>query len=186
MEAGIRTVKESGNEEFVLLHCVSNYPADPVDVNLRAMATMEAAFAVPVGYSDHTIGTDVTIAAVAMGACMIEKHFTLDRTMPGPDHTASLEPEELTAMVRSIRTVEKSIGHGRKEPADSESSTASVARRSLVATQYIPEGAIIDAALITIKRPGTGLPPSMLEYVLGRKTRTGIPKEALLSLDMLE
>ena len=185
VETAVRTIEEVGNHDFVLLHCVSNYPADPSDVNLRAMQTLATAFDVPVGYSDHTLGIEVAIAAVALGACVIEKHFTLDRGLPGPDHRASLEPAELVALVRGIRTVEAALGHGRKEPAASEANTAAVARRSLVAAQEIPAGAVLTEELIAIKRPGTGLPPAMRPYLIGRTARTTIPAGALLTLEML-
>lgn len=185
VETAARTLKEAGNANFALLHCVSNYPANPADANLRAMHTMTAAFGVPVGYSDHTSGSVVAIAAVALGACVIEKHFTLDKTLPGPDHQASLEPDELAALVQSIRTVEVSLGHGRKEPAASELNTSLVARRSLVAAQDIPAGTILTQELITIKRPGTGLSPTMRPYLIGRTTRQAVTMGTLLTWDML-
>ncbi len=185
VEAAVRTIEKAGNHDFVLLHCVSNYPADPADTNLRAMQTIAMAFGVPVGYSDHTLGIEVAIAAVALGACVIEKHFTLDRNLSGPDHRASLEPDELAALVQGIRTVEASLGHGRKEPAASEADTAAVARRSLVAAKDIPPGTKLTEELITIKRPGTGLPPSMSPYLIGHTVRMTIPAGALLTLEML-
>ena len=116
VEVAVRTIRDAGNDSFVLLHCVSNYPADPANANLKSMRTMEMAFDLPVGDSDHTRGIEVPLAAVALGACAIEKHFTLDRDLPGPDHKASLEPEELKAMVSGIRTVEAALGDGRKQP----------------------------------------------------------------------
>jgi len=130
VDEAVRIIQDAGNEQLILLHCVSNYPADPSDVNLHAMETMRKAFAVPIGYSDHTLGIEIPIAAVAMGACVIEKHFTLDRQLPGPDHRASLEPPELKAMVDGIRKVEQALGDGRKMPASSEEDTRRVARRS--------------------------------------------------------
>ena len=185
VETAVRTIGATGNQALVLLHCVSNYPADPADINLRAMATMGAAFAVPVGYSDHTMGDEVALAAVALGACVIEKHFTLDRTLPGPDHGASLEPEELGHLIQGIRRVESALGHGRKEPVASEINTASVARKSLVAEHEIGVGTQLTDRHIGIKRPGNGLPPMMLPYVLGRTARVHIPAGAVLSLEML-
>lgn len=186
VDEAVRAIRRAGNEELILLHCVSNYPANPADANLRAMHTMQAAFGVPVGYSDHTLGIEVALAAVAMGACVIEKHFTLDRTLPGPDHRASLEPEELSALVKSIRNVEAALGHGRKEPAASEAETAAVARRSLVAACDIPPGTVLTEQHITVKRPGTGLPPSMSKYLIGRRARVLIPADTLLALEHLE
>jgi N,N'-diacetyllegionaminate synthase len=185
VEAAVHTIEEAGNQDLVLLHCVSNYPAEPADVNLRAMLTMATAFGVPIGYSDHTLGTEVALAAVAMGACVIEKHFTLDRNLPGPDHRSSLEPIELAAMVQGIRKVESALGHGRKEPVPNEAETTAVARKSLVAARDIPAGTKMTEELIAIKRPGTGLPPFMRPYLVGRTARTDIPAGTLLTLEML-
>lgn len=142
-----------------LLHCVTQYPAPPESVNLRAMETMASAFGLPVGYSDHTMGVAVSIAAVARGATVIEKHFTLDRTLPGPDHVASLEPGELALLVQSIRTVEKALGSPRKEPNAGEIENRAIARRSVVARRPIAAGQIIAAADLTAKRPHDGLSP---------------------------
>ena len=186
VEAAVRVIQKAGNWQYVLLHCVSNYPAEPADVNLKAMDTMNAAFGAPVGYSDHTMGTEIPIAAVALGASVIEKHLTMDRSLPGPDHGASLQPKEFAAMVEGIRRVESAIGHGRKEPANSEANTASVARKSLVAAKNIPAGTILTEGLVAIKRPGTGLAPVMLPYLVGRKARTVIPEGALITLELLK
>lgn len=184
VETAVRAIEAAGNHSFALLHCVSNYPANPADINLRAMQTMARAFNVPVGYSDHTSGIEVSHAAIALGACIIEKHFTLDRNLPGPDHHASAEPAELAALVRGIRIVEAALGDGRKQPAASEANTAAVARRSLAAACDIPAGAVVAETMITLKRPGTGLPPAMREYLIGRVARAAIPAGDLLSLDM--
>jgi len=185
VEAAVRTIEEAGNQEFVLLHCVSNYPADPADVNLRAMNTLATAFGMPVGYSDHTLGIELAIAAVALGACVIEKHFTLDRNLPGPDHRASLEPDELRALVHGIRIVEAALGHGRKEPVASEANTAAVARRSLVAARDIEPGAVLTEELIALRRPGTGLPPMLRPYLIGRTVKVPVPAGTLFTLEML-
>ncbi|MGD0516141.1 MAG: N-acetylneuraminate synthase [Thermoguttaceae bacterium] len=185
VETAVNTIREAGNPGLVLLHCVSNYPAAPADVNLRAMQTMAKAFQVPVGYSDHVLGNEVAFAAVAMGACVVEKHFTLDRNLPGPDHRASLEPDELTALVQGIRTVEKALGDGCKRPAASEADTAAAARKSLVAAKDILAGTVLSLDMIAVKRPGTGLPPSMSDFVLGRKLRRNVAKNSLLTLDDL-
>lgn len=185
VEAAVQAIRRVGNEQIVLLHCVSNYPADPADANLRAMHTLQQAFGVPVGYSDHTVGLEVALAAAALGAAVIEKHFTLDRGLSGPDHQASIEPHELAALVRGIHTVEAALGDGRKIPARSEESTARVARRSLVAACDIPAGARLTEDHIAIRRPGTGLPPSLRPYLLGRVARTDIPAGTLLTLEML-
>jgi N-acetylneuraminate synthase len=184
VEEAIGTIEISGNRKLILLQCVSNYPAHPKDVNLRAMDTMATAFNCPVGYSDHTQGIEVSLAAVAMGACVIEKHFTLDRDLPGPDHKASLEPKELAALVKGIRVVESAMGSGRKAPAASESDTAYVVRKSLVAKRNIPGGSIITEDMIAVKRPGNGLPPSMLQKILGLEVKTDIEEDTLISLEM--
>jgi sialic acid synthase SpsE len=168
------------------LHCVSDYPAEPSEVNLRAMQTMRSAFDVPVGFSDHTEGIDVALAAVATGACVIEKHFTLDRTLPGPDHRASLEPAELREMVRSIRRVEKALGGGRKMPTASEIETAKVARRSLVAARDIPAGATLEREMVVTRRPGTGMSPATIETLLGRRVIRDILSGTLLNADMFD
>lgn len=186
VEQALSVIYTTGSHDVVLLHCVSNYPADPADTNLRAMQTMATAFGAPIGYSDHTLGIEVSLAAVALGACVIEKHFTLDRTLSGPDHSASLEPKELLALVNGIRTVEMAMGNGRKKPAASEANSAAVGRRSLVAAYDIPAGTIFKKEHIAIKRPGTGLPPFMREYIVDRKSRNMISKDTLLSLDLFE
>ena len=149
------------------------------------MATLRRNFALPVGYSDHTLGITIAIAAAALGASVIEKHFTLDRSLPGPDHAASLDPDDLRQMVRAIRDVEAALGSGRKVPAASELNTAAVARRSLVAACDLPFGTILTREMVAIKRPGTGLPPSELERVLGRTVRQPIPMDALILPEML-
>ena len=185
VEMAVRTIEATDNHVFALLHCVSNYPANPADTNLRAMQTMTHAFNVPVGYSDHTLGIEVSLAAVALGACIVEKHFTLDRNLPGPDHQASAEPAELAALVCGIRTVEAALGDGRKEPAASEANTAAVARRSLVAARDLAAGTVLTQELIAVKRPGTGLPPAMLPHLVGRVTKHSVPAGNLLKLSDL-
>ena len=182
----ISVLRNSGCENVILLHCVSNYPADPAEVNLRAMQTMRTAFDVPVGFSDHTEGVEVALAAVALGACVVEKHFTLDRSLPGPDHRASLEPAGLRTLIQGIRKVEKALGNGKKLPTTSELDTAKMARRSLVAARDISAGSILKREMILLKRPGTGLPPTMLESVLGRRIRMNIVGGSLLNLDMFD
>jgi sialic acid synthase SpsE len=182
----VRTIEEAGNHQFALLHCVSCYPAEPAEANLRAMHTMAAAFRVPVGFSDHTLGLEVSLAAAALGASIIEKHFTLDRTWPGPDHRASLEPDELAALVRGVRRVEQSLGDGRKVATPNETKTAAVVRRSLVAAQDLAAGTRLTERHIAIKRPGTGIVPSMRGYVIGRILRVDVRAGTLLELGMLE
>lgn len=182
----VSVLNTAGCENPVLLHCVSNYPAQPAEVNLRAMQTMRSAFDVPVGFSDHTEGIDVALAAVALGACVIEKHFTLDRTLAGPDHRASLEAAKLGELVRSIRRVETALGSGRKVPAASEIETAKAARRSLVAARDIPAGATLEREMVVMRRPGTGMSPAMLNTLLARKTTRDVAAGTLLEEDMFE
>ena len=146
-------------QHVTLLHCVTQYPAPPESINLRAMATMAAAFGLPVGYSDHTLGIEVSLAAVARGATIIEKHFTLDRKLPGPDHAASLEPAELKQLVNGIRNIEKALGSSIKAPADTEMANRPVARRSVVAAHPIKQGSVFTADSFAMKRPGTGISP---------------------------
>ncbi len=186
VSVAVNLLAESGVRELVLLHCTSNYPASPESVNLRAMRAMEDTFHVPIGYSDHTEGIAIPIAAAALGACVLEKHFTLDRNLPGPDHRASLEPSELKEMVLSVRKVEAALGTGEKKPTSEELNTAAVARRSLVAARSLTAGTVISEDMIVIRRPGTGLPPSMLPSVLGRRLKTGIDAGTLLTLEMLD
>lgn len=185
VEEATRIIRGAGNEQLVLLHCVSNYPAEAADVNLRAMHTMAEAFRVPVGYSDHTLGAEVALAAVALGACVIEKHFTLDRNLPGPDHKASLNPDELGAMIAGIAKVEAALGHGRKVSVPSEADTAVAARRSLIAAHDIPAGTRLTRDMIAIKRPGTGLAPAMLPSIVGRTVRVNVQGGSILNLEML-
>ena len=186
VKRALQTIRATGNTAVALLHCVSSYPAEPATVNLRAMETLAAAFQVPVGYSDHTLGNEVSFAAVARGACIIEKHFTLDRTLPGPDHAASAEPHELKSLVLGIRKIESSLGDGVKAPVASEANIAAVARKSLVAAVDMSAGAILTEQMIAIKRPGTGLPPSMMADVVGRRLRQAVRAGDLLSRKDLE
>lgn len=186
VEAAVTTLRTGGQQALALLHCVSNYPAAPADCNLRAMDTMSAALHVPVGYSDHTEGIEVCLAAVARGACIIEKHLTLNRLLPGPDHRASSEPEELARLIHSVRHVEEALGHGRKEPAASEANTAAVARKSLVAARDMPAGTRLTRELIAIKRPGTGLSPALLDQVVGKTLRKDVRESNLLTWEILQ
>lgn len=185
VEAAVNVFERAGNEDIILLHCTSSYPASPEDVNLFAMQTMARAFNHLAGYSDHTLGIEIPLAAVALGAKVIEKHITLDRHLPGPDQSASLEPDELAAMVRGIRKIERALGSGRKTPARCEVNTALVARKSLIAAMDIPAGAVIKLDMIAIKRPGTGLVPSMRDFLTGRTARISIPKGTVIRLEMM-
>ena len=183
VEAAVTAVESAGNPQIILLHCVSNYPAAAADVNLRAMLSMRSAFGLPVGYSDHTLGIEVSLASVALGACVVEKHFTLDRGLPGPDHRASAEPEELRRLIAGIRTVEAALGTGRKAPCSAELDTAKAARRSLVAATDLPAGTCLTESMIAIRRPGTGLPPSMKPYLMSRTLRVSLAAGDLLRLE---
>jgi N-acetylneuraminate synthase len=158
-------------EKVTLLHCTTEYPAPLEDINLHAMATMGNAFKLPVGYSDHSKGIVVPTAAVAMGAILIEKHFTLDKNLPGPDHKASLEPDELSNMVDAIRDVEKALGDGVKGPRPSEIKNKAVARKSLVAATSIRAGEVFSESNLDIKRPGSGTSPYQYWHMLGRKAQ---------------
>lgn len=170
VEAAILALEEAGTprDRIIVLHCTTEYPAPLKEVNLRAMLTMRDALKVRVGYSDHTSGIIVPIAAVAMGACLIEKHFTLDRSMPGPDHRASLEPGELAAMVRGIRDIECALGDGLKRPGQAEVRNRNVVRRSIVAARSIRRGEVLEAHYLTTMRPGDGLSPMLWDEVVGR------------------
>ena len=165
-----------------LLHCVTQYPAPARSVNLRAMDTMAAAFGLPVGYSDHSIGVDIAIAAVARGARIIEKHFTLDRNLPGPDHAASLEPMELRQMIDVFRNVESALGSSVKCPADEELPNIGVARRSIVAARPIAEGELLTADALTSKRPGNGLSPMQTWDLIGRRAGRAYEPDELMEL----
>jgi N-acetylneuraminate synthase len=160
--------QEALRERVTLLHCVTQYPAQPEAVNLRAMDTMARAFGLPVGYSDHTLGIEVSIAAVALGATVIEKHFTLDRSLPGPDHAASLQPRELEQLVAAVRVVGRALGRPLKAPAEAEMGNREVARRSIVAARPIARGEPLSADALAFKRPGTGLSPLSCWDLLGR------------------
>ncbi len=166
--AAVAAVRATGNDDLILLHCVSEYPARAGDANVRAMLTLAEAFRTPVGYSDHTPGLEVALAAVALGAAVIEKHFTLDRGLPGPDHRASLEPAQLTELVRAIRVVEEALGDGVKAPTAGELGNRMVARRSLAAAVDLPAGVALSRESLCALRPATGIPPASLPAVIGR------------------
>lgn len=178
----IETLRKYGSNDIIVLHCTTEYPAPFEDVNLRAMKTIETEFGVPIGYSDHTLGIEVAIAAVALGATVIEKHFTLSRQMDGPDHKASIEPDELRAMVRAIRNVEISMGSGNKEPADSEKRNVAIARKSIVALCEIKEGDVFSEKNIAVKRPGGGLSPMSWFEVIGRRAPRDFEKDEMIDI----
>ena len=183
VEEAVEVIVNSGNEQIILLHCNFNYPAKIEDVNLRAMITLKQAFGFPVGYSDHTMGIEVSLSAVALGAVVIEKHFTLDRNLPGPDHRASLEPAELKDMVVKIRNIERALGSAVKHPFGEEIQNREICRRSIVATVDIPQGTVITSDMLTAKRPGTGIPPKYATALVGRKVVRAIKKDDLITWD---
>ncbi len=172
-------------DRITVLHCNTEYPTPMHDVNLRAMLTMREAFGTRVGFSDHTLGIEASIAAVAMGASIIEKHFTLDRILPGPDHRASLEPAELKAMIRAVRNVELALGDGIKKPSQSELSNISITRKSIVAARPIPCNATITADMLAVKRPGTGIAPGHLDELAGLTAATDIHQDQVLTWELL-
>ena len=167
IQDAIAVLEKSGTKDIVVLHCNTEYPTPFSDVNLLAMKQMENVLHKPIGYSDHTVGIEVPIAAVALGAVAIEKHFTLDKMMEGPDHKASLEPDELKAMVAAIRNIEKSLGDGNKHRTKSESQNVGVARKSIVAKCAIKKGEVFSEENLTVKRPGTGISPMKWHEILG-------------------
>jgi len=181
----VQVLREARPVPVTLLHCVTEYPAPYAEINLRAMETLRAAFGLPVGYSDHTPGIEIAVAAAALGAVVIEKHFTLDRALPGPDHAASLEPPELRRMVESIRHVEAAIGDGVKAPAPCERPNMAVARKSVVAARALPAGHALTAADLDIKRPGSGLAPKHLPALVGRVLRTAVARDEVITWELL-
>lgn len=171
---------------IAVLHCTSAYPASDETLNLRAIATMQATLGLPVGYSDHSLGIEASLAAVSLGATVIEKHLTLDRTLPGPDHAASLEPQEFGALVRGIRRIATMLGDGVKAPRPEEKDAARVARRSIVAIADIPAGATLHAGMLACRRPATGIPPRDWERVVGSTARAAIAAGTVLQWDQLQ
>lgn len=184
IEAALHVVEQAGTprERITLLHCNTEYPTPFTDVNLTAMVNMGRAFGVKVGYSDHTKGLEVPVAAVALGAAVIEKHFTLDREMQGPDHAASLEPHELRAMVSAIRNIEHALGDGIKRRTESERNNVYIARRSLVARIAIARGELLTAENLTAKRPGSGISPMLWDEVVGKPAKRSFAPDELIEL----
>jgi N,N'-diacetyllegionaminate synthase len=184
IEAALAILEAAGTPRarITVLHCNTEYPTPMQDVNLRAMVTLREAFQVAVGYSDHTLGIEVPIAAVALGATVIEKHLTLDRCLPGPDHPASLEPDEFAAMVRAIRNIEQALGDGLKRPSPSEAKNKPIARKSLVAVVPIRAGEPFTPANLTAKRPGTGISPMRWDEVIGRLALRDFAADELIAL----
>ena len=180
VDDAVRVLRDAGNSHIVVLQCTTNYPSRPEDANLRAMVTMRQALGVHVGYSDHTQTDTACVAAVALGACVIEKHFTLDKRLPGPDQSSSADPAEFQRLVSVIREVEAVLGSALKEPAVPERRNATAMRRSVASATPIPAGTVIEERMLTCKRPGTGIAPARLREVVGRVAKRDIPADALI------
>ncbi|MDE7141740.1 MAG: N-acetylneuraminate synthase family protein, partial [Muribaculaceae bacterium] len=185
VEAALRVLEEAGTPRRMvgLLHCNTQYPTPMRDVNLRAMDALRTLGAGAVGYSDHTVGTEVPVAAAALGARIIEKHFTLDKTLPGPDHRASLDPAELAMMVRQIRNIGQALGSAEKRVSPSERPNIEVARKSIVAARDIARGELLTEENITVKRPGGGVSPMLWDSVIGTRAVADFPYDHLITLD---
>ena len=180
VEKAVDILLKNGVNNVELLHCTTDYPTEIEDVNLRAMLTMKSAFHLPVGYSDHTLGFEAAIAAVAMGATVIEKHITLDKEMHGPDHKASMDPSEFTEYVLHIRNTEKLLGDGSKKPTEKEKVMMQQVRRSVLAAHDLKEGTILTEEMICLKRPGNGIAPEYIPVLLGRRLKRDIGKEEII------
>jgi N-acetylneuraminate synthase len=186
IDRAVRVIRSSDCDRLILLHCVSNYPADPADVNLRAIQTLALAFDVIVGYSDHTPGIECALGAVALGAAVIEKHLTIDRDLPGPDHKASMEPREIMALVQGVRTLESALGDGVKILAPFEANVRKVARRSLVLKHDIKAGDLIEASMLTAVRPAGGIDPYLMEFVVGHRAKHSMKAGQMLTWQDLQ
>lgn len=182
IKKAVSVLRENGTGEITVLHCTTEYPAPFSDVNLKAMLTIKKELGVKVGYSDHTKGIEASIAAVALGASVIEKHLTLDKNMEGPDHKSSLEPNEMKAMIRALRNIELALGDGIKKPSESEKKNICVARKSIVAKRYIQKGEIFTEENLTVKRPGNGISPMQWFEVLGRRAVRDFQEDELIEL----
>ncbi|TGM80983.1 N-acetylneuraminate synthase [Leptospira bouyouniensis] len=184
IEEAILVLERSGlsREQLTVLHCTTEYPTPFSDVNLCAMQSIKNAFGVSVGYSDHTQGIEISLAAVALGATIIEKHFTLDKNLPGPDHKASLDPKELKELVTGIRNIEIALGDGIKRPTPSEFKNIPIARKSIIATRFIEKGEVFSKDNLTTKRPGSGISPMRLNELIGKKANRDFQKDELIEL----
>lgn len=185
IETALEVFYKNNNDNIILLHCAINYPPKYEDLNLRAMETMRQAFQLPVGFSDHTLGITSDIAAVALGACVIEKHYTLDRGLPGPDHPFALEPDELKSMVKAIRDTESALGSSIKKHTEAEEEMYKLGRRGLVAACNIPKGTVIIREMLEVKRPGYGIHPKMIDIVVGRTAKINIEEDDILTWEMI-
>lgn len=180
VEKSVQVLESTGNRDIKIMHCISDYPTNVEDLNLRAMITMKNAFKLPVGLSDHTLGFEAVIAAVALGAEFIEKHITLDRNMEGPDHRASMPPLEFKEYVEHIRNTELLLGDGRKKPTEREKQILKAARRSIVAADDLEKGSIITDKMIEFKRPGYGITPEMVDILIGRELKRDLKKDEVI------
>jgi sialic acid synthase SpsE len=181
IEDAVTAIKETGNNDLIVLHCVSSYPVEPSEINLRKMLTIKQAFDVIIGFSDHAEGAVASLAAVALGAKVIEKHFTLDRNLAGPDHYFSANPREFTGLIKNIRYLEKAMGTYEIKPTAKEMEMRDIARRSIVAAKDIARGSIITRSTIQYKRPGLGLAPKFVGTILNKKARRNIKKDELIT-----
>jgi N,N'-diacetyllegionaminate synthase len=185
VDVAVRAIRAVSDAQLALLQCTTNYPSRLEDANLRAITTMHAAFDLPVGYSDHTEGELCCLAAVALGACVIEKHLTLDKTLPGPDHTSAAEPEQFASLVRNIRIAEAALGTGRKAPCEAERANSVNMRRSLAARRQIKADELITEEMLTCKRPSNGIAPHLVDEVVGRRAARNIAEGEPLNWMML-
>ncbi|OGW92377.1 MAG: N-acetylneuraminate synthase [Omnitrophica bacterium RIFCSPHIGHO2_02_FULL_63_14] len=185
VEAAVQAIEAEGNRQLVLLHCVSEYPARPSDCNLRAMETLHSAFRYPVGFSDHTLGHDVAVAAVVLGACVIEKHLTLDQSLPGPDHQVSLDEQGFARLVGAIRVVESALGSGRKRPTPGELKTRAAVQKRVVAARNLSAGTRLASNDLMLRRASRGLPAESLAMLVGREVRRAIKGHEVIVREML-
>ncbi len=183
---GVQAIFSTGNHRLIVLQCTTNYPSRIEDANLRVLSTFERRWNVAVGYSDHTAGPWAAAASVALGACVVEKHFTLDKSLSGPDHTTSLDPKEFKEFVKAIRQVETALGSSEKFPTEEERGNAKAMRRSLTTTRYLPKGTKLTATMITLKRPFTGLPASSWNFVLGKRLVKNLPPDTTITAGCIE
>jgi N-acetylneuraminate synthase/N,N'-diacetyllegionaminate synthase len=181
----LKIIRKEGVQDIILLHCVTSYPARKEDINLRVIETLRRKFKLPIGFSDHTLGPVVSIAAVALGAVLIEKHFTLDRNLSGPDHSMSMQPNELKEMIAAIHEAKKALGTGVKRLTEDEKKIKKLARRSVVARVSIRKGTIITESMLDTKRPGTGIDPRRMNLIIGKRTRQDIARDELITLKKL-
>ncbi len=185
VERAVQVIRDEGNEDIVLLHCVSIYPPPYPSIHLRNLSTLQQAFDVPVGFSDHTLGTAIPIAAVALGACIIEKHFTLDKDLPGWDHAISADPDELRVLAQECKNVYQALGSSVRTVSEAEFEKRKKFRRSLVAHRSLPKGHVITEEDLDAKRPGTGISPDAMDYVLGRTLARDVDEDQVLTWDDL-